>query len=393
MKCVVIIAVFVLGALKEPLHAQRLLSAREYLERSEEMYARIQHYYRTPYPGLFAESYPSGKADSLTYFEGAGVKEKEVSFLWPFSGMFSATNVLLKIPSVRKKYLPMLDSMALGVEQYRDAKRNPPGYQAYPVQFEKADRYYDDNGLVGIDYAEAYLNTRDEKYLARAKEVFTFIISGWTDQLGGGVFWLEDHHDQKPACTNGMATLTALKLYEGTKNAYYLEWGLKFYNWMHDNLRDSAGVFWNDKKMDGKPNKVYWTYNSGSMLEASVLLYRFTKEKKYLDEARQIAEGAFQHFGAQKKIPQLAMNIDVPWFVTVLCRGYEALYEQDKNDKYVNALIESLDYAWAHTKDANGFLTKSWTTNEQEMKNPKWLLDEACIAELYARICMIRSKR
>ncbi|RYE90148.1 MAG: hypothetical protein EOO37_03620 [Cytophagaceae bacterium] len=57
--------------------------------------------------------------------------------------------------------------------------------------------------------------------------------------------------DQKPACTNGMATLVALKIYQGNKNKYYLDWGKKFYAWMYQNLRDSTGVYSNDKKLDG----------------------------------------------------------------------------------------------------------------------------------------------
>src|SRR5690606_26508821 len=103
-----------------------------------------------------------------------------------------------------------------------------------------SDRYYDDNGLVGIDYMESYFNTKDELYLKRAKDVFTFILSGWDDELGGGVTWLEGHRDQKPACSNGMAMLTALKIYQGSKDKYYLNWGIKFYDWMYKHLRDSS---------------------------------------------------------------------------------------------------------------------------------------------------------
>src|ERR1044071_5104468 len=111
--------------------------------------------------------------------EGGGVKEKAVSFLWPFSGMFSATNVLLQIPSVKRKYIPFLDTCVIGIEKYKDTVRSPVGYQAYPVKFEKSDRYYDDNGLVGIDYMESYFNTKNPVYLSRAEEVFKFILSGW----------------------------------------------------------------------------------------------------------------------------------------------------------------------------------------------------------------------
>lgn len=372
--------------------AQNNASSAEYLKRAEEIYKKVWHHYRVPSHGLFAENYPSGSGDTLTYFQEGGVKEKEVSFLWPFSGIWSSTNVLLKIPSVKKQYLPYLDSVASGAERYRDNVRSPVAYQAYPVKFEKADRYYDDNGLVAIDYAEAYLNTRNPVYLKRAKEVFAFILSGWDEKLGGGVTWLEGHRDQKPACSNGMAALAALKIYQCSKDKHYLTWGKKFYHWMHDTLRDSAGVYWNDIKSDGKVNKTYWTYNSGSMLEASVFLYDFTKDPVYLKEAKITAEGAYRHFSAANKDPRLTLHIDLPWFVTVLFRGYESLYKKDGNYKYLAAIEKDLNYAWDNSRDQYGFITHSWLPKTEELSKPKWLLDEACIAELYARLSMIKIK-
>ncbi|RCH53837.1 hydrolase [Mucilaginibacter hurinus] len=373
--------------------AQTKANAKIYQQRADTFYDKIWHSYRAPAYGLFTENFGAGKADSLTYFQGAGVEQKEVSYLWPFSGMFSATNVMLKMPGLRQKHLAYLDSLVTGVEQYRDTTRKPPGYQAYPARFEKVDRYYDDNGLVGIDYAEAYLNTKNPVYLSRAKEVFTFILSGWDEKLGGGVTWLEGHRDQKPACSNGMAALTALKIYQANRDSYYLEWGQKFYNWMYDNLRDPAGVYWNDKKMDGSVLKTQWTYNSGSMLEASVLLYQFTKNKKYLAEAQAIAAGTLNHFSGQKRSKHLDLHIDLPWFVTVLFRGYEALYHVDGNYKYIAAVENSLNYAWTHARDKHGLITKSWTPDKAELQKPKWLLDEACIAELYARLSLINTKK
>jgi len=369
------------------------LSAR-YLQRAETMYTAVwQQYQVVGQPGLLAENYPSNRADSLTYMQGGGVQEKAVSFLWPFSGMLSATNVLLKIPAARPQYLPYLGRLMGGLGQYRDSARTPTGYQAYPVKFEKSDRYYDDNGLVGIDFMEAYFNTKNPVYLRRAEGVFAFILSGWNNDLGGGVTWLEGHNDQKPACTNGMATLVALKIYQGNKNKYYLDWGKKFYAWMHQNLRDSTGVYGNDKKLDGRLNRTFWTYNSGSVLEAAVLLYQFTGEKHYLVEAQQLAQASYRHFSQVPHDKALTLKIDLPWFVTVLFRGYEALYHQDKNYQYLAAIEKDLNYAWDHSRDQHGFVTHSWTPNPAELKKPKWLLDEGCIAELYARLSVLKAQQ
>lgn len=387
-----VLALLTLLVFATDVRAQKALSA-EYLKRAETMYANIWRDYRVPaHQGLFSENFPSNKKDSLTYMQGGNVGEKPVSFLWPFSGVFSATNVLMKLPALKTKYKKYQDTLITGVEQYRDDVRKPMGYQAYPVKLEKSDRYYDDNGLVGIDYMESYFHTKNPVYLQRAKDVFKFILSGWNEDLGGGVLWLEGHNDQKPACTNGMATLTALKIYQGSKDPYYLDQGKKFYSWMYNTLRDSTGVIVNDIKPGGKLNRTFWTYNTGSLIEAAVLLYRFTGEKQYLQQAQQLAADSYKHFSTVPHDKNLTLHIDLPWFVTVLFRGYEALYEVDGNYKYLAAVEKDLNYAWQNTRDRYGYTSHSWTAKPYEIKKPKWLLDEACIAELYGRLSLLKLK-
>lgn len=381
---------FTLSAMN--IKAQRNLSA-EYQKRAETAFTNVWKNFRVPaYAGLFMENFPSNKKDSLTYMQGGNVGEKPVSFLWPFSGMFSANNVLMSIPGLKARYQSYLDTLVMGVEQYRDEVRKPMGYQAYPVQLEKSDRYYDDNGLVGIDYMEAYFNTKNPVYLQRAKDVFKFILSGWNEDMGGGVTWLEGHNDQKPACTNGMATLTALKIFEGSKDPYYLNQGKKFYTWMYHTLRDSTGLIANNIKLDGTLNRTFYTYNTGSLIEAAVMLYQFTGDQQYLQQARGMAADSFRHFTSLPHDKNLKLYIDLPWFLTVLFRGYEALYDVDGDYKYLTAIEADLNYAWQNTRDQYGYVSHSWTPKPDEIKKPKWLLDQACIAELYARLSMLKMK-
>jgi hypothetical protein len=363
-----------------------------YLKRAEVIYRNVWQRYRVPaHQGLFKENYPDNKKDSLSYMQGGGVAEKQVSFLWPFSGVFSATNALMSVSAnYRRKYKSYQDTLVTGIELYGDSKRQPFGYQAYPVQFEKADRYYDDNGLVGIDYMESYLVTRNPLYLKRAQQVFKFIESGWNNDAGGGVTWLEGHKDQKPACSNGMAALTALKIYQGCKKPVYLDAGKKYYDWIYKVLRDTNGVIANDIKVKGQLNHVYWTYNTGAVIEAAVLLYRFTGEKVYLKQAQKLAADSYAYFSKASRNKNLSIAIDLPWFVTVLFRGYAALYEVDGNYTYLSAIEKSLNYAWLNSRDSYGLVSHTWLPDAEGLKKPKWLLDEACIAELYTRLASLK---
>ena len=231
-----------------------------YSEKAEFMFQKVWNLYRVPLHGLFSEYYPNTHKPNLTYFQDNTDKNaKEVSYLWPMSGVFSAVNVLMEID--KKKYKPYLDSMVTAVENYYDAARIPAGYQAYPVKFEKVDRYYDDNGLVGIDYVDAYNATKNKAYLNKAKEVLRFIQSGWSDDFGGGVSWLEGIRDQKPACSNGKATVLCLKLYQATKDRAFLEQAKLYYNWMMHTLEDdSLHIIMNSLiTTTGLPQKHYYT--------------------------------------------------------------------------------------------------------------------------------------
>lgn len=362
-----------------------------YLDKAKTMFEKVWNNYRVKEYGLFSEYYPNTYKPDLTYFQDSARKAQKVSFLWPMSGVFSSVNLLAELDP--RNYSVYQDSMVKAVEMYYDDQRTPPGYQAYPVCFEKVDRYYDDNGLVGIDYIDAYKSTKNPAYLAKAKEVMTFIMSGWDDNYGGAVSWLEGHKDQKPACSNGKATVLALKLYEETKEQQYLDLGLRYYNWMMEHLLDdSLNIVWNSLLTEkGEVQQHAYTYNTGTMIQAAVRLYRFTGEEKFLKEAREMAEGSYRYY--VKTTPEGVVYIsDLPWFVTVLFRGYQDLYEIDGDTKYVDAIIASADYAWEHARDVAGLIYNDWTGRSDEKTKPKWLLDESCMIEVYTRAAMIRGE-
>lgn len=388
------ILLFLLVIISIGLYGQKQNIKNTNMKRGEELFNIVWEKFRVPQYGLFAEYYPNSHKPSLTYFHQQDKQAKEVSFLWPMSGVFSSVNILLEVDSA--KYRPYLDSMVYAVELYLDTTRFPKGYQAYPSQFEKVDRYYDDNGLVGIDYVDAYMLTNNEKYLTKAKEVMAFIESGWSDDLGGGATWLEGVRDQKPACTNGKATVLALKLYNATQDTRYLNYGLKSYNWMMSTLLDdSLHIIWNSlltkDQITSQVQKHPYTYNTGTMIQSAVHLYKATSNEKYLRDAQKMAEGAYNFF-FERLDNGIPLVKDIPWFTVVLYRGFEDLYLINKDPKYINTIRECLDWAWDHARDAEGLPYRDWTgRNKNENKNPKWLLDASCMIELYTRVGILEN--
>ena len=127
------------------------------------------------------------------------------------------------------------------------------------------------------------------------------------------------------------------------------------------------------------------------MIQSSVRLYKITGDNKYLKNAKQLAEGSYLHF-IKKTDKGITYIDDLPWFNVVLFRGYQELYEVDRNPKYIDAIISGADWAWENARDEAGLIYKDWTGRKDEKQQPKWLLDESCMAELYARIAIIKGE-
>jgi hypothetical protein len=65
-------------------------------------------------------------------------------------------------------------------------------------------------------------------------------------------------------------------------------------------------------------------------------------------------------------------------------RGLKALYEVDGNALYVNTMADNARYAWKNTRDENGLLGDDWSGLKN--KKHKWLLDNACMLELFSEM-------
>lgn len=361
---------------------------------ADSMLTHILDKYNVEKYGLLQETYPVNPDNQVGYLaEGTEQKKnQEVSFLWPYSGMLSGGIALYK-ETGDAKYLKILEERILpGLELYWDNIREPFCYQSYPMFNGESDRFYDDNDWLAIDFCDLYGLTKNEKYLKRAEELHKYIYSGWDNEVGGGIYWCEQKKTSKNTCSNAPAAVLCMKLYNQTNNQVYLNQAIETYNWTKDNLRDPEDfVYWDNVRLNGSVDSAKYTYNSGQMIQAGVLLYQATKDENYLKDAQSTAKGAFQKFsGIRKGIDgtEARFYSASPWFNVILLRGLFALYEVDHNAEYVQTMADNAHYAWTNSRDKNGFLGNDWAGIEN--KEHKWLLDNACMIELYSEISKIK---
>ena len=332
---------------------------------AENVFRTIRERYYAADAQLYRQNHPSKLGD------------KAHSDLWAFSSVLSGTVALLEL--VPDDYLPRVEDCLAGLEKYWEA----PGYRSYTLGDGGGGRYYDDNQWVALELLRAAQILQDDRLLERTRQAFNFIVSGWSDDMGGGIYWRQNDYATKNTCSNGPAAVLALKLYQTTKEDRYLGWGLNIYQWTRTHLRSPEGIYWDSIDRNGKIDLRTFTYNSGTMLHTSMLLYGITGATSYLDEARQVAESSLGHFAATQ-VEGVPVFPAEPWFNAVLFRAYMALYEVGERS-YAEAMLQSVDYAWDHARNAQGLFSRDWSGRSQTEDGYRRLLDQGAMVELYAR--------
>jgi predicted alpha-1,6-mannanase (GH76 family) len=266
----------------------------------------------------------------------------------------------------------VMGKVEAAIAQYYRADPPAPGYQAYVTKEKEDTRYYDDNQWIAIADLDAYNRTHLRKYLEQGEMIYRFMMTGLDTVSGGGFYWREGDKSSKNTCSNGPGILIALQLYKITHKEEYLKTALAVYGWTNKWLESPEGLYYDNIRIPSlQISKATYTYNTGTMLQANVLLYGITKEEKYLTEAKRIAAAGREHFFRNGRLPG---NY---WFNAVFLRGYEALYQVDHNRDWIEFFVQDAEAVW-NTRDV--------VTDMVGSKPVKSLIDQAAMIEIYARL-------
>lgn len=365
------------------------------LDRAQHTLDSLYAHYSIDNTCLLRENHPFDGDHKVTYLasEEQANQPNLYSYLWPYSGSFSAVNALFETTQ-DLKYQRLLDERVLpGLEEYFDTSRTPNAYSSYVRTAPTSDRFYDDNVWLGIDFTDTYQLTKDKKYLDKAAMIWNFIESGTDSLLGGGIYWCEQKKESKNTCSNAPGSVFALKLFKATNDSAYFKKGKALYDWTKECLQDGTDYLYFDNiRLDGKIGKAKFAYNSGQMMQSAALLYQLTQDPAYLEEARNIAKECYNYFFTDftptgGEAFKMIKKGDI-WFTAVMLRGFIELYHLDKNKTYIEAFNHSLDYAWNNARDEKGLFHTDLSGNNKDEK--KWLLTQAAIVEMYGRLAAIQ---
>lgn len=366
----------------------------QFIEYAESTLDTIYAKYGVPDENLLREYYPSTDVQKASYLNTQENLPNKFSYLWPYSGTLSATIMLYKITK-QEEYLNLIESKVIpGLNEYYDTERYPFGYASYISRAPQSDRFYDDNIWIGIDFVDLYMMTNNSVFLEKAEEVWNFVYSGFDEKLGGGIYWVEQDKKSKHSCSNAPAAVLAAKLYSATQDPQFLEQSKSLYQWTKSHLQDADDHLYCDNiNLEGKVDSKKYSYNSGQMLQAAVLLFNETHEESYLKDAQQLAKDCHEYFfttnpeDSSKKI----MKDNDMWFTAIMARGFVELYHIDNDPQYIKSINASLRYAWSHLRNNDGLFTKGWNV-EPDSQKEKWLLSQAAMVEMYARFSCVDIK-
>jgi len=351
----------------------------------------LYKHYAVEGTALLRETYPFDDQHKATYLASEEQKDapNAYSYLWPYSGTFSAVNALFETTK-DAEYKRLLDENVLvGLEEYLDTTRQPGAYSSYINSAPASDRFYDDNVWLGIDFTDTYMLTNEKQYLDKAEMIWKFIQSGTDNKLDGGIYWCEQKKESKNTCSNAPGSVYALKLFIATGDSSYFHQGLNLYTWTKEKLQDSEDfLYFDNVRLDGSVDKAKYAYNSGQMLQAASILYKLTQNKDYLTDAQTIAKACSAHFFVNASTGEnenfrLIRNGDI-WFTAVMMRGFVELYTIDKDNTYLDLFHKNLDHAWNVMREESGLFNTDW--NGQKKDDKKWLLTQAAMEEMYARL-------
>jgi uncharacterized protein YyaL (SSP411 family) len=348
-------------------------------DRAVAAYNAMQKYFGADH-NLYHEYYPNQGSNHYSYH-------------WPYSQSMAATLDMYGLPQVGANYQQDVQNRKTGLAYYWDGAASPPGYDSYvlPPLGQGGDKYYDDNGWDGLAMLQLYRMNGDTSALSRAQQTFAFQVSGWdssqNDPKPGGVFWVQASWNRdRGTVSNATGAEVGLHLRLLTGASSYFSDAKKMYDWTNQYLHSpDNGLYW-DKVLgftNGAIDETQWSYNQGTMIGSSVLLYRVTNDSTYLSQARSVASAALSYYGGSgSSYYSQGAAFNAIFFRNLL--QLSAVDTANNAATYRQAMQSYADKVWndASIRDPKTNLFKPLETSSSAYR----LLDQAAMVQVYAAL-------
>ncbi len=245
------------------------------------------------------------------------------------------------------------------------------------------NKYNDDIMWWAIACTRAHQITKDERYLKQAKSSFDFVYNTFCDtNLGGGIWWTSDRRS-KNSCIEGPAVIAAVRLSNLLSDDSYLAKAKSVYQWQKRTLTDGNGKVYDSIRLTPGTNRVNFntnntatrtnrnrgplatfslTYNQGTFIGASVLLYLKTRDAAYLAEARKAADWTRANLcTGPNQILRSENQGDGGAFKGIFVRYAKLLIRDAGCKEYLPWMRTNADTAWRNRRLSDNIMGYDWS--------------------------------
>lgn len=286
---------------------------------------------------------------------------KGTAALWGYGAAMTMVSSGLTANPKDKVLIERAHELVRELEQYRYRSLEYRYYSA--IVNGTGEPYYDDNAWVVLALYELAKTLDKDEYMQLSRDILDFVLSGESED--GGIYWKVNWSSRNVAAI-GPAMVGALLHYQNNPEAELLETVKRLYEWTVTTLKDPRDhVYWDNavyQEATGteKIETTKWTYNSGTMIWSSLLLYEITGEEKYLNEATLTTKGSYDYFLTVDKQRGISYFPTSPWFNVYLTRAYREYANVTGETKYIEAFIDYADLALERGRDEKGYIYPSW---------------------------------
>lgn len=228
-----------------------------------------------------------------------------------------------------------------------------------------SNNFNDDITWISIACVRSYLLSGNVTHLNKAKDQFDKMYArANTSSYGGGLLWYVGQTG-KNSCINGPAMVACCYLAEATGDTTYYTKATYLYNWSKLYLFNENTGKVNDS-YDGTIGDWSSTYNQGTYLGASVMLYNHTKDPSYLTIANRIAQYTKVTMYNSGVMNNEEGGNDLPGFKGIFMR-YARRYVVDCNrTDYIPWLQLNARVAY-NNRNTKNIVTTQWATRTPEL--------------------------
>lgn len=275
----------------------------------------------------------------------------------------------------------MMETVLDAYEVTKDAKYKDKFATLYTnfIKHHKEDwmynAYNDDITWAVLFCVRGYLLTGNKTYLEKAKDQYDKMYKrAFNNKYGGGLIWYEGK-TSKNACIEGPAAVAACYLAQATGDTTYYDKAVALYSWSKiyllnmntGKVKDNVDI--NRRTGLLHTSNISFTYNEGTFLGAATMLYKYTEEASYLEEAKKIAQFTRDSIYRGRVMNNEENGGDLPGFKGIFVR-YARKYTQETGN---NDLVEWLDLnakVAYNNRNSRGVIQTKWATRNIE-EEPK----------------------